>query len=138
LLIEAFIYRVKQGPECVQASSPAQVREEKTMTKKRAHNTYRNLKQQYPDYLDAVEALGTAVRHAGPLDEQVVQLIQLGAAAAIHSEGAVHSHTRRALEAGATPEQIRHTLIALTSTIGFPTVVAAISWAEDVMEEGVA
>jgi len=85
-----------------------------------------------------VEALGTVVRHAGPLDEQVVQLIQLGAAAAIHSEGAVHSHTRRALEAGATPEQIRHTLIALTSTIGFPTVVAAISWAEDVMEEGVA
>ena len=108
------------------------------MTRKRAHNTYRNLKQQYPDYLDAVEALGTAVRHAGPLDEKVVQLIQLGAAAAIHSEGAVHSHTRRALEAGATPEQIRHTLIALTSTIGFPTVVAAISWAEDVMEEGVA
>jgi AhpD family alkylhydroperoxidase len=138
LLIEAFIYRVKQGRECVQASSPAQVREEKKMTRKRAHNTYRNLKQQYPDYLDAVEALGTVVRHAGPLDEKVVQLIQLGAAAAIHSEGAVHSHTRRALEAGATPEQIRHTLIALTSTIGFPTVVAAISWAEDVMEEGVA
>jgi AhpD family alkylhydroperoxidase len=138
LLIEAFIYRVKQGRECAQACSPAQVREEKTMTRKRAHNTYRNLKQQYPDYLDAVEALGTVVRHAGPLDEKVVQLIQLGAAAAIHSEGAVHSHTRRALEAGATPEQIRHTLIALTSTIGFPTVVAAISWAEDVMEEGVA
>jgi 4-carboxymuconolactone decarboxylase len=108
------------------------------MAKKRAHSTYENLKQHYPDYLDAVEALGTAVRHAGPLDEQIVQLIQLGAAAAIHSEGAVHSHTRRALEAGATPEQIRHTLISLTSTIGFPTVVAAISWAEDVMGEGVA
>ena len=108
------------------------------MAKKRANKTYQNLKQHYPDYLDTVEALGAAVRHAGPLDEQVVQLIQLGAAAAIHSEGAVHSHTRRALEAGATPEQIRHTLIALTSTIGFPTVVAAISWAEDVMGEGAA
>jgi AhpD family alkylhydroperoxidase len=78
--------------------------------------------------------LGTAVRHTGPLEEIVVQLIQLGAAAAIRSEGAVHSHTRRALEAGATPEQIRHTLISLTSTIGFPTVVAAISWADDVIE----
>ncbi|MGH8332784.1 MAG: carboxymuconolactone decarboxylase family protein, partial [Pseudomonas fluorescens] len=73
-------------------------------------------------------------RHTGPLEEIVVQLIQLGAAAAIRSEGAVHSHTRRALEAGATPEQIRHTLISLTSTIGFPTVVAAISWADDVIE----
>lgn len=104
------------------------------MAKKKEHNTYERLKQQSPDYLDAVEALGTAVRHAGPLDEIVVQLIQLGAAAAIRSEGAVHSHTRRALEAGATPEQIRHTLISLTSTIGFPTVVAAISWADDVIE----
>jgi AhpD family alkylhydroperoxidase len=75
------------------------------------------------------------VRHAGPLDDAVVQLIQLGAAAAIRSEGAVHSHARRALEAGATPEQIRHALIALTSTIGFPTVVAAISWVEDVLEQ---
>jgi AhpD family alkylhydroperoxidase len=104
------------------------------MTKKKANNTYQRLEQQYPDYLAAVEALGTAVHHTGPLEEIVVQLIQLGAAAAIRSEGAVHSHTRRALEAGATPEQIRHTLISLTSTIGFPTVVAAISWADDVIE----
>ena len=105
------------------------------MTQKKEHKTYRSLKQQYPDYLAAVEALGTAVRHAGPLDEKVVQLIQLGAAAAIRSEGAVHSHTRRAREAGATKAQIHHTLISLTSTIGFPTVVAAISWADDVMEK---
>jgi AhpD family alkylhydroperoxidase len=105
------------------------------MGKKIARNTYRQLKKQYPDFLDAVQDLGKAVRHAGPLDDQVVQLIQLGAAAAIRSEGAVHSHARRAREAGATAEQIRHALIALTSTIGFPTVVAAISWAEDVLEQ---
>ncbi|KAA0980446.1 carboxymuconolactone decarboxylase family protein [Pseudomonas sp. ANT_H12B] len=105
------------------------------MGKKREHNTYRQLKKQYPDYLDAVQALGKSVRHSGPLEEKVVQLIQLGAAAAIRSEGAVHSHTRRALEAGATAEEIRHTLISLTSTIGFPTVVAAISWADDVIEK---
>jgi AhpD family alkylhydroperoxidase len=108
---------------------------EKKMAKKKELNTYQRLELQYPDYLTAVEALGTAVRQAGPLEEKVVQLIQLGAAAAIRSEGAVHSHTRRALEAGATKEQIHHTLIALTSTIGFPTVVAAISWADDVMEK---
>ncbi|WP_448646878.1 carboxymuconolactone decarboxylase family protein [Pseudomonas mohnii] len=105
------------------------------MAKKKKHNTYRHLKHQYPQYLDAVEALGAAVREAGPLEEKVVQLIQLGAAAAIHSEGSVHSHARRAAQAGATPEEIRHALIALTSTIGFPTVVAAISWAQDVLGE---
>ncbi|WP_433766114.1 carboxymuconolactone decarboxylase family protein [Pseudomonas putida] len=105
------------------------------MAKKREHTTYDNLKSQYPAYMDAVESLGTAVRQAGPLDEKTVQLVQLGAAAASRSEGAVHSHVRRAREAGATSQEIRHALISLTSTIGFPTVVAAISWAEDVMTD---
>ncbi|WP_137886647.1 carboxymuconolactone decarboxylase family protein [Pseudomonas sp. 2FE] len=103
------------------------------MERKRKLDTYQRFKKQYPDYFGAVEALGVAVRHAGPLDEQVIQLVQLGAAAAIRSEGAVHSHVRRALEAGVTPEQIHHTLLSLASTIGFPTVVAALSWADDVI-----
>jgi alkylhydroperoxidase/carboxymuconolactone decarboxylase family protein YurZ len=58
--------------------------------------------------------------------------VQLAAAAAIRSEGAVHSHARRALAAGATPEEIQHAVIALTSTIGFPNVMAALSWINDV------
>lgn len=49
----------------------------------------------------------------------------------MRSEGAVHSHVRRALEAGATPEEIYHAVMLLTSTIGFPNVAAALSWAED-------
>jgi alkylhydroperoxidase/carboxymuconolactone decarboxylase family protein YurZ len=103
------------------------------MEKKSELETYQRLRKQHPDYFDAVEALGKAVRKAGPLEQQVVQLVQLGAAAAIRSEGAVHSHVRRALEAGATAEQIHHALLSLTSTIGFPTVVAALSWADDVI-----
>lgn len=103
------------------------------MESKKELATYRHFKRQYPGYFGAVEALGTALRQAGPLDEQVIQLVQLGAAAAIRSEGAVHSHARRAREAGASPEQIRHALLALTSTIGFPTVIAALSWADDVL-----
>lgn len=103
------------------------------MEKKRELETYQRFRKQYPDYFAAVEGLGSAVRQAGPLDEQAIQLIQLGAAAAIRSEGAVHSHARRALDAGASAEQIRHALLTLTSTIGFPTVIAALSWAEDVL-----
>lgn len=103
------------------------------MQKKRELETYQRLRKQHPEYFDAVEALGKAVRQAGPLEEQVIQLVQLGAAAAIRSEGAVHSHVRRALEAGATAEQIHHALLSLTSTIGFPTVIAALSWADDVI-----
>ncbi len=82
----------------------------------------------------AVEQLGEAVRTEGPLDQKQGHLIQLAAAAAIRSEGAVHSHTRRALEEGATSDEIRHALLLLVSTIGFPTVVAALSWAEDLLK----
>lgn len=103
------------------------------MHRKRELDTYRRIQQQYPDYFAAVEALGTAVHRMGPLDERTVQLVQLGAAAATRSEGAVHSHVRRALDAGASPEQVHHALLALTSTIGFPAVAAALSWADDVL-----
>src|SRR5438132_9663847 len=93
---------------------------------------YERIRAEYPHVIAAVEQLGNAVGAAGPLDARTTHLIQLAAAAAIHSEGAVHSHARRALAAGATEEQIRHALIALTSTIGFPTVTAALSWVDDV------
>ncbi|MGZ8166011.1 MAG: carboxymuconolactone decarboxylase family protein, partial [Methylobacter sp.] len=69
----------------------------------------------------------------GPLDAKTAHLIQLAAAIAIHSEGAVHSHVRRAIESGATPEEIYHAIILLTNTIGFPTVSAAVSWAQDIL-----
>ena len=95
---------------------------------------YRRLKERYGKVVDAVETLGQAVKLAGPLDEKSAQLIQLAAAAAIRSEGSVHSHARRALEAGASPEEVRHALVLLTSTIGFPTVAAALSWAAEILE----
>ncbi|MFQ5993763.1 MAG: carboxymuconolactone decarboxylase family protein [Acidiferrobacterales bacterium] len=95
---------------------------------------YLALKEKHATFMDAVEALGQAAKQGGPLDAKTGHLIQLSAAAAIRSEGAVHSHTRRALEAGAKAGEIYHTLILLASTIGFPTVVAALTWADDVIE----
>ena len=95
---------------------------------------YDKIKKRHPDLLNAVEALGKAARTEGPLDEKTGQLIQLAAAAAIRSEGAVHSHTRRAIDAGARKDEIYHAVILLTNTIGFPNVVAALSWADDVIE----
>lgn len=94
---------------------------------------YRIMKQRHPELFGAVEALGESLKQSGTLNEKNSQLIQLAAAAAIRSEGAVHSHTRRALDAGANAGEIRHALILLTSTIGFPGVMAALSWADDVL-----
>jgi AhpD family alkylhydroperoxidase len=95
---------------------------------------YQLMKRRYPEVMTAVETLGEVTANAGPLDEKTKQLVQLAAAAALRSEGAVHSHARRALQAGATPDEIHHTLLLLTSTIGFPTVVAALSWVDDIVE----
>lgn len=92
------------------------------------------LREDHADWMQAVEHLGEAARAAGPLDEKTAQLMQLVAAAAVHSEGAVHSHVRRALQCGASSEEIRHALILATGLVGFPTVSAALRWAEDVLE----
>ena len=96
---------------------------------------YTHLKEKHGGFVKALEQLGESVRQEGPLPERTAHLIQLAAAAAIRSEGSVHSHTRRALQAGVTPEEIYHALIMLTSTIGFPTVSASLSWAYDVIEK---
>lgn len=96
---------------------------------------YRLLRQHYGKYMDAVSSLGEELRRQGPIDEKNAQLIQLAAAIGIRSEGAVHSHVRRALKEGAAPEEIRHAVMLLTSTLGFPTVSAAFSWVEDVLKE---
>ncbi|MEJ2070418.1 MAG: carboxymuconolactone decarboxylase family protein [Syntrophobacterales bacterium] len=94
---------------------------------------YSFIKENHGNYIESLEKLGEMVRQEGPLDEKTSQLIQLAAAAAIRSEGSVHSHVRRARAAGASPEEIYHTLILLTCTIGFPTTSAALSWAYDLM-----
>ena len=96
---------------------------------------YKKISKQFPEVITAVENLGTTLRTAGPLDTKTSQLIQLAAAAAGQSEGSVRSHTRRALQAGASPEEISHTLLLLISTIGFPQSMAAMSWAQEVLKK---
>ena len=95
--------------------------------------SFQRLGQRHKALLDAVDSLGRAAKQSGPIDEKTAQLIQLAAAASIRSEGAVHSHVRRALQAGADAEEIEHAIVLLTSTIGFPSVAAALSWAADII-----
>jgi len=95
---------------------------------------YQKIKTRHPDFILAAESLGRSLKQSGPVDEKTAQLLQLAAAASIRSEGAVHSHIRRAIAAGAKTEEVYHSLILLTSTIGFPNVMAALSWADDIIE----
>jgi 4-carboxymuconolactone decarboxylase len=112
-----------------------QAPEGKLMSEERYPGWYSFIKEKHGNFIKALEQLGEAVRQEGPLDDKTAHLVQLAAAAASRSEGSVHSHTRRALKAGATPEEIYHTIILLTSTIGFPSTSAALSWVYDVLGE---
>jgi len=96
---------------------------------------YNWLMQKFSKIMEKHQDLGKALREAGPINEKHSQLIQLSAAAAIRAEGSVHSHVKRALAAGATPDEIYHAIVLLTSTVGFPSVAAALSWARDIIEE---
>lgn len=91
---------------------------------------YQEIKKRFGKFHEAVSTLGKTLKKAGPLDRKTAELIQLSAAAATRSRGSVQSHVRRAVKAGATEKEIFHTIILLTSTVGFPTVAAALSWAE--------
>jgi len=101
---------------------------------KKLPSQFESIRKRFKPYFEALEALGREARAAGPLDEKTGHLIQLAAAAAVRSEGAVHSHARRAMEAGATAEELHHALLLITSTVGFPTVSAALSWVDDVIK----
>ena len=95
------------------------------------------IRSRYGKFFAALEELGKSAKSEGPLDDRTAHLVQLAASAAIRSEGAVHSHARRAIQAGAKPEEVYHAIILLTSTIGFPSTSAALSWVYDVIGEQV-
>ena len=97
-------------------------------------SNYAWLMTKFGKVMENHQEFGKTLREAGPINEKDANLIQLAAAAAAKAEGAVHSHVRRALDAGATQEEVYHAIILLTSTIGFPAVAAALSWARDIVE----
>jgi alkylhydroperoxidase/carboxymuconolactone decarboxylase family protein YurZ len=94
---------------------------------------YLEMRREHADLMTAYEALGEACRKAGPLDAKTAELVKLGVALTAGLEGGSHSHVRRALAAGCTEPEIRHVVLLLTPTIGFPAMMRARSWVEDVL-----
>lgn len=93
--------------------------------------TYELFMDKYRPIWEAYDQLGAAVHRQGPLDQKSRELVKLGIAVGARLEGAVHSHTRKALAAGASPDEVRHAVLLAIPTIGFPTTMAAMTWAED-------
>jgi len=96
-------------------------------------DVYMSFRERFYQVTEALDALGRATAAAGPLDERTQRLVNLGIAVGAQAEGAVRSHTRRALEAGASGAEILHVVALAISTRGFPAAVAAFSWVEEVL-----
>ncbi|MBZ9558790.1 MULTISPECIES: carboxymuconolactone decarboxylase family protein [Modicisalibacter] len=93
------------------------------------------LAEQYPEVWDAYAGLGEACAEAGPLDARTRRLIKLALAVGTRSEGAVHSHVRRARAEGIDDESLKQVALLAIPTLGFPNAIAALTWVEDLLDE---
>jgi 4-carboxymuconolactone decarboxylase len=89
---------------------------------------FREFAQDHEEVWSAYESLGAAAASSGPLDEQTRELVKLAMAAAMRAESAVHSHTHRALDTGASEEAVIQTVMLGVTTIGFPAMMTALTW----------
>ena len=87
-----------------------------------------------PQIGDAFAALRRGIDEAGPLTPKYRELINLASFTTARNESGFRTHCGRALEAGATAEEI-HQAVLLTfgSNMGIAAVVDALNWADDVI-----
>lgn len=93
---------------------------------------YQQFLAHFPEVAEAQGTLARAVRERTPFDEKTDRLIKLGLAIGAQAEGAVRSNVRKALQHGASLEEIRAVALAAITTCGFPTAIAALGWIEEV------
>lgn len=89
-----------------------------------------------PDLWRAFQALGAAAGAAGPLNEREQRLVNLALAIGADSEGATHSHARRALAEGFGPEELEHVAFLAITTLGWPQAIRGLTWIRDVTRGG--
>lgn len=94
---------------------------------------YKEIKNRYPELIAAYENLGDHCQKAGSLGPKERAIAKLAIAIGAGLEGGTHSHTRRALDAGLTPDEIRHVVLLGLTTIGFPSMMKTMAWVEDVL-----
>ena len=96
---------------------------------------YEQFCKSFPEIEEKYKQLGVACRSSGPLDQKVQDLVKLGIAIGLGSQGAIRSHTRKALASGASREEIMHAVLLSLTTTGFPNMMAALGWVSEVLEK---
>lgn len=89
--------------------------------------------ERFPDVAEAHGELARIVRERNSFDDRTDRLIKLAVAVGSEAEGAVRSNVRKALQHGATVEDVQAVALAAITTCGFPTAIAALGWIESVV-----
>lgn len=97
--------------------------------------TYQRVQKQYPEVMKHYEALGETAGKAGPLDAKTIALVKLAMCFGAGLEGGAHSAVRKGLNAGCSPDELRHAAILAVTTLGFPSMARARAWVEDVLSK---
>lgn len=95
---------------------------------------FRQFTRDHKEIADSLERVGELCSKAGPIEPKYRHLIQLGAAVGAESKGAVRSHARRALQAGASAAEIEQVVLLAVSLVGFPAMIASYGWVREVLE----
>lgn len=94
---------------------------------------YVDFEKKYPQIAKDFDKLAQDCHQAGPLEKKCRRLIKLGIAIGIGSEGDVQSHVIQALDEGITSDEIRHAILQTLTTAGFPQMIVAMRWAEEII-----
>jgi len=85
------------------------------------HKIFGQFKEEFPEIHDRQEALGKEVHEkGGPLDEKNRWLIKMAISGACSHKRALETHIRKARAAGINEDEIKHALLLLIPTAGFP------------------
>jgi alkylhydroperoxidase/carboxymuconolactone decarboxylase family protein YurZ len=97
--------------------------------------TYENFSDKFSEIMKDYQKLGKTCRETGPLGQKYQDLVKLGIAIGANSRGAVMSSVRKALVSGSTPEEITHAVLLSLTTTGFPNMIAALGWVNEVLDQ---
>jgi alkylhydroperoxidase/carboxymuconolactone decarboxylase family protein YurZ len=85
------------------------------------HKIFSQFKEEFPEIHAKQEALGKEVHEkGGPLDEKSRWLIKMAISGACNHKRALETHIRKARAAGINEDEIKHAILLLIPTAGFP------------------
>jgi 4-carboxymuconolactone decarboxylase len=99
--------------------------------------TFKEFITKFPELGESHERTAKAVESYGPLDRKTCELIKIGLSIGAGLETATRSHVRRAMQHGATEQEIEQAVLLAMNTCGFPRTVMGWQWARQQIERGV-